>query len=67
MGNSPATIFRHYRQLVKPKQAERYWKIVPAVAGKKVVQFAAAHEYLPHDETKRGGEPMPRARFKRYE
>jgi integrase len=43
MGNSPATIFRHYRQLVKPKQAERYWKIAPAVAGKKVVQFAATH------------------------
>jgi integrase len=42
MGNSPATIFRHYRQLVKPKQAERYWKITPAVAGKKVIQFAAA-------------------------
>jgi integrase len=44
MGNSPATIFRHYRQLVKPKQAERYWKIAPAIAGKKVVQFAAARE-----------------------
>ena len=37
-------VFQHYRQLVKPKQAERYWKIAPAVAGKKVVQFAAAHE-----------------------
>jgi integrase len=44
MGNSPATIFRHYRQLVKPKQAERYWNIAPAVSGKKVVQFAATHE-----------------------
>jgi integrase len=43
MGNSPAAIFRHYRQLVKPKQAERYWKIAPAVAGKKVIQFAATH------------------------
>jgi integrase len=42
MGNSPATIFRHYRQLVKPKEAERYWKIAPAPAGKKVVQFAGA-------------------------
>jgi Site-specific recombinase XerD len=42
MGNSPATIFRHYRQLVKPKEAERYWKIAP-LAGRKVVQFAA-HE-----------------------
>ena len=33
-------VFQHYRQLVKPKQAERYWKIAPAPAGKKVVQFA---------------------------
>jgi len=42
MGNSPATIFRHYRQLVKPKEAERYWKIAPASALKKVVQFSPA-------------------------
>jgi integrase len=33
-------VFQHYRQLVKPKQAERYWKIAPASAGKKIVQFA---------------------------
>jgi len=33
-------VFQHYRQLVRPKDAERYWKIVPAIAGKKVVQFA---------------------------
>jgi integrase len=37
-------VFQHYRQLVKPKQAERYWKIVPAVASKKVVQFAAVRQ-----------------------
>jgi integrase len=43
MGNSPVTIFRHYRQLVKPKQAERYWKIAPVAAAKKVVQFAASY------------------------
>jgi integrase len=42
MGNSPATIFRHYRQLVRPKQAALYWKIAPAAAGKKIVPFAAA-------------------------
>jgi integrase len=36
-------VFQHYRQLVKPKQAERYWKIAPASAGKKVVQFAGAN------------------------
>jgi integrase len=41
MGNSPAMIFKHYRQLVKPKQAERYWKIAPAARGKKVIQFKA--------------------------
>jgi integrase len=35
-------VFQHYRQLVKPKQAERYWKIAKAAAGKKVVQFATA-------------------------
>src|SRR6516162_5749327 len=37
-------VFQHYRQLVKPKQAERYWKIAKAAAGKKVVQFAAARQ-----------------------
>jgi integrase len=40
---SAQLVFQHYRQLVKPKQAERYWKITPAVAGKKVVQFTVAH------------------------
>ncbi len=32
---------RHYRQLVKPKQAERYWKIVPATL-KNLVTFETA-------------------------
>jgi integrase len=41
MGNSPATIFRHYRQLVKPKHAEGYWKITPAVGSRKLIQFSA--------------------------
>jgi Site-specific recombinase XerD len=36
---SSSLVFQHYRQLVKPKDAERYWKIAPAVSGKKVVQF----------------------------
>jgi integrase len=35
-------VFQHYRQLVKPKQAERYWKITLGVAGRKVVQFVTA-------------------------
>jgi len=29
MGNSPAIIFKHYRELVKPKDALRYWEIMP--------------------------------------
>jgi integrase len=33
-------VFQHYRQLVRPKQAERYWKIAPVVSRRKVVQFA---------------------------
>lgn len=33
-------IFQHYRQLVRPKQAERYWKLSPAPTGRKVVKFA---------------------------
>jgi integrase len=40
MGNSPDVIFRHYRELVRPKEAARYWQIKPAdqKAGK-VVSF----------------------------
>jgi len=42
MGNSPDVIFRHYRQLVRPKDAERYWQIKPADrTGAKVVSFSA--------------------------
>lgn len=39
MGNSPQMVFAHYRELVKPKEAERYWKIVPGVKGANVVEF----------------------------
>src|SRR4030095_3137515 len=40
MGNSPDVIFRHYRELVKPREAALYWKIKPSVsAGRKVVAF----------------------------
>jgi integrase len=43
MGNSVDVIFRHYRELVRPKDAERYWQIKPGetAAGKKVVSFPA--------------------------
>lgn len=29
MGNSPSMIFRHYRELVTPDDADKYWKIMP--------------------------------------
>ena len=35
-------VFRHYRQLVKPKQAERYWNIAPDSSGTAIVQFGTA-------------------------
>jgi integrase len=35
-------VFQHYRQLVRPKEAERYWNIMPATPGKKVIQFASS-------------------------
>jgi hypothetical protein len=34
--------FARYRELVKPKDAERYWQIMPASEAGKVVAIAAA-------------------------
>jgi integrase len=39
MGNSPGVIFKHYRQLVKPKDAERYWNLRPESKGKHIIAF----------------------------
>jgi integrase len=36
-------VFQHYRQLVKPKQAEQYWKLAPAKSARgNVVEFSTA-------------------------
>jgi hypothetical protein len=40
MGNSPQMVFAHYRELVKPKEAARYWAIAPTGSTEKVVAFA---------------------------
>lgn len=43
MGNSPAMVFAHYRELVKPKDAVAFWQILPsAEASRKVVSMQAA-------------------------
>lgn len=42
MGNSPQMVFAHYRELVKPKDAARFWEIRPsAAAGEKIVAMTA--------------------------
>ncbi len=40
MGNSPAVVFRHYRALVKPEAATKFWKLIPDRAAN-MVEFAA--------------------------
>ena len=42
MGNSPAMIFKHYRELVKPADAAKYWEIKPSGATTNVVSMKAA-------------------------
>jgi len=32
MGNSPQIVFAHYRELVKPKDADRFWQLAPVNA-----------------------------------
>jgi len=42
MGNSPQMIFQHYRELVRPADAKRYWQINPSAEGaKKIVRMAS--------------------------
>ena len=43
MGNSVPVIFKHYRNIVKPRQAELYWQIQPVCAkSRKVLTFRPA-------------------------
>jgi len=34
-------VFQHYRQLVRPEQAERWWKVVPAITGNRIANVVA--------------------------
>ncbi len=40
MGNSPAMVFRHYRAVVTPEAAAKFWNVLPATSAN-VVAFAA--------------------------
>jgi integrase len=35
-------VFQHYRQLVRPKEAKRYWSLAPAAGAQKIAGFAKA-------------------------
>jgi len=35
-------VFQHYRQLVRPKEAKRYWSITPTATGRKILRLVQA-------------------------
>jgi integrase len=39
---SPQMLYSTYRELVLPAEAERYWKIVPAVKAENLVAFSSS-------------------------
>ena len=41
-GHDQAILFAHYRELVKPKDAERFFAIMPAAVTEKIVPIASA-------------------------
>ncbi len=44
MGNSPQIVFAHYRELVKPRDAERFWALAPGQDHvKNIIQISPGH------------------------
>lgn len=42
MGNSAQMVFAHYREVVRPKDAERYWRLIPTSScSEKVISMAS--------------------------
>jgi len=41
MGNSPAVVFAHYRELCKPADGARWFSVAPTQADEKILQFNA--------------------------
>jgi integrase len=37
----PATVFAHYREVVRPAEAEKFWRIVPAVSAELLIAVVA--------------------------
>jgi integrase len=38
---SPQLVFQHYREVVAPEDAARYWQVCPATEAKNVLSFTA--------------------------
>jgi integrase len=38
---NPQLLYAHYRELVRPEEAERYWKIAPVIADDKTIAFSS--------------------------
>jgi hypothetical protein len=41
MGNSPTIVFKNYRELVVPEEAERYFNLFPPAPAENIVELAA--------------------------
>lgn len=41
MGNSPAMVYKHYREVVRPAAVEQYWNILPAGEALNIVPMTA--------------------------
>jgi integrase len=53
-------VFQHYRQIVKPKEAHRYWEIMPSAdAAKKVVAFASQYTHLSSEDLRGAMQRVP--------
>jgi integrase len=42
MGNTPEIIFAHYRELVRPADAKRFWQLIPAAKIKQIIPIQPA-------------------------
>jgi len=42
MGNSQQMVFAHYREVVKPKEVQRYWNLFPTDRANSILEFRTA-------------------------
>jgi integrase len=42
MGNSPARVYKHYREVVKPAAVAQYWSIIPSACARNIIPITRA-------------------------